>query len=141
MNIDTFKKHLRWAEGVRAYPYEDSEGHLTIGVGRLLSNGLSEDEIEHLLHNDAMDAIRAASTLPYWDELSDTRKLVVADLCFNLGLTGWKGFVKANDALERGDPDTAADEMEDSRWFHQVGRRARKLVHAMRTGEWNCWNN
>jgi len=138
MDLEDFKSHLRWAEGVRRFPYTDTTGHVSIGVGRnLTDNGLSDDEIEYLLENDALAAIRDASTLPYWDSLSDTRKHIVADLVFNMGLSGWKGFRRANAALSRCDYVEAAREMQDSRWFRQTGRRAIKLVDAMITDSWD----
>jgi len=136
MNLEAFKKHLRWSEGVRRFPYVDTTGHTSIGVGRnLTDNGLRDEEVEFLLENDALDAIRDAATLPYWDELSDTRKLVVADCVFNMGLPTWKTFRKANAALNEGDYIEAAREMQSSRWFRQTGRRAIKLVNAMLTDE------
>ena len=135
MNIDDFKEHLKWAEGVRNFPYEDSVGKLTIGVGRNLDDvGLSDEEVEHLLHNDAARAISDARCFAFWDSLSDIRQFVIADLCFNLGITRFRGFVKTIAALDAGDYETAANEMEDSRWYRQTGRRARKLVRIMRSG-------
>ena len=49
---DTLALHalLEGHEGRRAFPYRDSVGKLTIGVGRNLSDrGLSEGEIDQLL--------------------------------------------------------------------------------------------
>jgi lysozyme len=131
-----FEEHLRWAEGVRSLPYKDSVGVLTIGVGRNLERGLSDDEIGYLLSNDVRDVLRDARTLSYWPQLNEARQLVVADLVFNLGLARWLKFAKANAALERDDYAAAADELVDSTWYRQVGRRAVKLVAAMRSGEW-----
>jgi len=137
VNVDEFKRHLRWAEGVKNFPYEDTEGNLTIGVGRNLdSNGLTDDEVEFLLQTDANNAIKDAKSLPYWDSLNSARQLVVCDLCFNLGLTRFLRFTKTNAALSAGEYDKAADEMVDSRWYKQTGRRAERLVDAMRTGLW-----
>jgi len=71
-----------------------------------------------------VDAIQDARSLDYWHHLDDVRRLVVVDLCFNLGLPRWKRFIKANAALNKKDYEEAAIEMEDSRWFRQTGRRA-----------------
>jgi len=47
--IDLLVKH----EGLRTKPYEDTTGHLSIGVGRNLDSlGLSHDEIYYMLKND-----------------------------------------------------------------------------------------
>ncbi len=86
--------------------------------------------------NDVVGAIQDARSLDYWHHLDDVRRLVVVDLCFNFGLPRWKRFIKANAALNKKDCEEAAIEMEDSRWFRQTGRRARKLVRVMRSGEW-----
>lgn len=132
-----FREHLEWAEGRVRFPYEDSVGKISIGVGRNLDDkGLSNQEIDFLLANDMADAVQDASTFSYFYRLCDTRQLVIADLCFNLGLAKFRKFVKTHAALERGDFEGAADELVDSRWYAQVGRRAKKLVRAMRTGEW-----
>ena len=132
MNQDKFREHLIWAEGYRNFPYQDSVGKTSIGVGRNLDDkGLSDDEIGILLENDINDAVRSASSMSYWDSLTPNRQLVVADMVFNMGLRRFKGFIKTNAALERGDWDEAAREMVDSRWFRQTGRRSRKLVAMM----------
>lgn len=136
MNTDAFERHLIWAEGRRSKPYRDTEGVLSIGVGRNLERGLSDDEIDYLLANDMRTAEQDAAMLGYWSRLDDARQLVVADLVFNLGLTKWLRFENANAALSAGDYEKAADEMVDSKWYGQVGRRAVKLVKAMRTGQW-----
>ena len=135
LDLDKFRDHLNWAEGREPFPYKDTVGKISIGVGRNLDDvGLSEDEINYLLENDIRRAVTLASGMPYWDSLSSRRKLVVADMVFNLGLAGFKTFVLANAAMARGDWDEAAEEMVRSKWFTQTGRRARKLVEMMRLG-------
>ena len=137
MNLEAFERHLIWAEGYRKKPYRCTAGKLSIGVGRNLEDrGLSDDEMLYLMRNDMNEAVRAAATLGYWSELNEARQLVVADMVFNLGLAGWLEFRRANAALAAGDYARAAEEMQDSRWYEQVGRRAKRLVEAMRTGEW-----
>ena len=131
-------RHLTWAEGVKMFPYTDTMGFLTIGVGRNLSrNGLRPDEVSLLLQNDASEALKQASELDFWDSLSETRRLIVADMIFNLGLAGFSTFKKFQAALRSEDYAVAADEMVDSDWYIQTGRRAKKLVEAMRTNEWH----
>lgn len=139
MNLDHFRHHLEWAEDRRNKAYLDNAKppRVTIGVGRNLSDkGLSDEEIDFLLDNDIADVLRECAGLPYWMLLDDVRQLVVADCVFNLGMAGWRKFAKANTALADGDWDLAADEMKDSGWYKQVGRRAMKLVEAMRSGLW-----
>lgn len=132
---DKLREHAIWAEAWRNFPYEDTVGKVTIGVGRNLDDrGLSDDEVEYLLSNDLDNTIREAESLWFWPRLDEARQLVVADMIFNMGLSRFHGFVKTIDALERGDYQRAADEMVDSKWYRQTGRRAVKLVQIMRTG-------
>ena len=56
-------------------------------------------------------------------------------MAFNLGVGGLFKFRRMITALERGDFDAAANEMVDSAWYWQVGRRAQRLTKMMRTGE------
>lgn len=136
--LDDFREHLKWAEGVRNFPYKCSAGKLTIGVGRNLDdNGVSDDEVELLLDNDIAKTLRDCEHLDYWDHLDSTRRLVVADMVFNLGLHRFLLFKKLNAALALKDYTLAAIEMEDSRWYNQVGRRAVKLQKAMKEGVWH----
>lgn len=134
---DELVRHQRWAEAVRPFPYEDQVGKLTIGVGRNLDdNGLSDDEINYLHQNDLNRCWDEAATLGWFADLDDVRKLVVLDMIFNLGLKRFRGFVNTIAALEVKDFKTAAREMVDSKWYRQTGRRAKRLVRAMATGEW-----
>ncbi|MDJ0789285.1 MAG: lysozyme [Myxococcota bacterium] len=139
MFADRFKEHLEWAEGRRLFPYEDSVGKLTVGVGRNLDDrGLRESEVTFLLQNDIAEVLDECQRLPYWDELNEPRRMVVADMVFNLGFSRFLGFIKTNEALAKLDYHEAAKEMRDSRWFRQVGRRARKLVRMMQSGVWDA---
>lgn len=138
MDLHAFAKHLEWAEGNEQYPYADSRGFLTIGVGRNLDeHGLTKKERSLLLKTDIQRTVDDCRTLGYWDTLDSVRQLVVADMVFNLGLTRFLKFVKMNAAMASKDHSLAAVEMKDSRWFGQVGRRAEKLVKAMVSGEWD----
>ena len=136
---DHWSAHLDWAEDFRNFPYEDSVGKLTIGVGRNLDDrGLSDEEVRYLKKNDMCHVKRECLNLPYWESLNGPRKLVVADMVFNMGFRRFKGFVRTNAALERGDWVEAASEMVDSRWYEQTGRRARKLVDMMISGSYDA---
>jgi len=137
MDREAFERHLIWAEGFRNKVYTCPAGKLTIGVGRNLEDrGISDDEVLYLLRNDIAAAERDAKTLSYYDQLDEVRQLVVCDMVFNLGLTRWLRFTEANKALSAHDYERAADEMVDSKWYTQTGRRAKRLVEAMRTGKW-----
>jgi GH24 family phage-related lysozyme (muramidase) len=155
-----FKDLLEKNEGRRDTAYVDTEGHPTIGVGfnldrsdarQIITNmGLNYDEvrdgtqkltdaqIDSLLDGDANQAITAArDTVSNFDEMSDARQMAVADMAFNLGAAGLAGFTNAISAMESGDWEKAADEMQDSKWFDQTGSRAEEDVEIMRSGQYS----
>lgn len=123
-------------EGVRAKPYRDTVGKLSIGVGRNLDDvGLRPDEIDYLLRNDTAQAINDARFLcDDFDALSPNRQRVLVSLCFNIGRSRAAGFRRLWAAIERGDFDAAAAELLDSKWARQVGKRAEELADMMRRG-------
>lgn len=124
-------------EGVRQFPYVDTVGKLTIGVGRNLTDrGLSPDEIRYLLQNDidaAMDDLNRG--VPWWDRLDPVRQTVLVNMCFNLGWPRLRGFVRTLAAIRRGDYIDAAAGMRDSLWATQVGARAERLAVLMESGK------
>lgn len=115
--------------------YYDSVGVATIGYGRNLEhNGLSDDEAEFLLNNDVDDALKDCKTLFFWHELSETRKQVIANMVFNMGLPTVLDFNNMIAAIDRKDWPKAAEEMLDSTWARQVGSRAKELAQMMEKG-------
>lgn len=136
MDKDQLIKDLIRDEGVRSFPYRDSLGKLTIGVGRNLDNvGLHEDEITYLLSNDVDGVISNLNQmLPWWSQLSETRQLVLANMAFNMGVTKLLDFKNMLGFLKSGDYDNASQEMLNSRWAKQVGQRSNRLSAAMKAG-------
>lgn len=132
--IDVLVRH----EGLRNKPYEDTSGHLTIGVGRNLDTmGLSDDEIYYLLKND----IRRCETeldnsFRWYKDLDQVRQEAMINLCFNLGITRLRKFKLALRAMEVKDYEDASDEFLDSLWATQVGQRAVEVTYMIRFGEY-----
>ena len=133
---DALAADLRIDEDVRAFPYVDTVGKLTIGVGRNLTDrGLSEPEIDLLLANDLTLVVAELDRhLPWWREMNDVRQRVLANMCFNMGWPRLRGFVRTLAAMQRGDYVGAANGMRESRWARQVGMRATRLARQMETG-------
>ena len=127
---------LRIHEGVEKTVYNDSEGIPTIGVGRnLRDRGLSDDEIDYLLINDIDIVVdELDKVMPWWKDLDEVRQRVLCDLVFNLGMPRFSGFKKSISYMKQQMWDQAADELLDSKWARQVGRRAQTLSEMMRTG-------
>jgi lysozyme len=137
IGIDHFLQQLREDEGLRLRPYRCSENKLTIGYGRNLEdNGISEEEAEIFLLNDAKAAYRdLEANLPWMGNLPSKKQGILLNMCFNMGITRLLGFRKMIAKLIINDYVGAAEEMKDSRWYHQVGPRARRLVSLMSDGK------
>ena len=135
-------------EGLRLKPYCDKTGRefksppecgkLTIGIGRNLEDrGITKEEAMFLLTNDIKKVTEDLDRhIPWWRELDDVRQEVLVNMTFNLGIGGLLGFKNMLEALKNRDYNRAADEMLNSRWAEQVGRRARELALAMRNGDY-----
>jgi GH24 family phage-related lysozyme (muramidase) len=127
-------------------PGDEAEGHPTVGVGFNLDRAgardaieelgldydkvrsgeqhLTDEQIDTLFDADVQTAIDGArDNVSNFDELSADRQAVVTDMAFNLG-DKLSQFENAIDAIEKGDWQTAAEEMLDSAWADQVGARA-----------------
>ena len=134
--VEMIKRH----EGVKSKVYLCSAGYETIGVGRNISEsglGLSDDEIDYLLQNDIQRVKEELKETYFWfGAINEDRQDAMIDICFNLGLTRLRGFVKALEAMSREQFDIAADEFMDSKWAEQVGTRAIRLTEMIRSGEY-----
>jgi lysozyme len=121
-------------EGVRRFPYKDTLGKLTIGVGRNLTDrGITPEEVHFLLAHDVAIVIEDLDHhLPWWRALSEVRQMVLADMCFNLGVSRLLGFRNTLQMLASGNYGGTAKGMLHSKWAKQVGRRARRLALMMK---------
>jgi len=131
-------------EGERLAPYRDSVGIWTIGIGTTRILGVPVHEYTRpITHETAMDlamsdiykaCIQAQTVIPNLDELSDSRQEVLVNMAYNLGGEGLRKFGKMCAAIQVGDFVQAAAEMKNSRWYVQVGARARRLTERMLVG-------
>jgi lysozyme len=125
----------------RHMPYADSKGILSIGFGRnLRDRGISGMEAEYLLTNDSVEVLHDLQmALSYWDQLNDARKLVIADLAFNMAAGNIRGFITefkpTLDVIGHGRYAEAAERMRVWKWYRDVGpRRAEPLIAMMKSG-------
>ena len=135
MNLGTLTQQLIRHEKLLLKPYKDTVGKFTIGVGRNLDDvGISEAEAMFMLEADIASVCSDLDRVfPWWREMSENRQLVIADMCFNLGINRLQGFKKALAAMKEGRYADAATEMLDSTWAKQVGRRSDTLAEMMRS--------
>ena len=144
MNIDKLREELEIDEGVRYHVYLDHLGYPTFGIGHLViesdpENGqevgtpVSKDRVIDAFEQDVQTVLSDCAILyPDFDELPEEAQQVIANMMFNMRrprLSKFKGMKRGVDAR---DWNRAADEMVDSRWYAQVGRRAERLVDRMR---------
>jgi lysozyme len=122
--------------GGRHLVYKDSLGLETVGYGRLLSRGLSENEAQYLLESDAKESERLAIKFPWFPKLDENRQAIVVCMIFNLGLDRFSGFHNMISALDKGDFVTAANAALDSKWATQVKSRANRYANILRSGIW-----
>jgi lysozyme len=122
--------------------YQDSENKNTIGYGHLIDKGenlsqISEAEAQALFEKDYAEHKMAAEQIPGYAQAGPGRQAALIDLTFNMG-PGWtKKFPDFLDAFQKGDYETAANELVKSKWFKQVKARGPKIVKMMRTGAQN----
>ena len=143
--IDLVKEDLIRHEGYVREIYLDSEGFPTFGIGHLvvetdpeytwpIGSPVEDERILNAFDADFKEAYEDACVL--FDNFTthpDKVQRVCINMAFNLGrprLSGFKKMIAAVNAKEYG---KAADEMVDSRWYHQVGRRSKELVEMMRS--------
>lgn len=135
LNTKSFED-LKIDEGLRLKPYLDTKGKLTIGFGRNLHDvGISKEEAGILFKNDVECAHKELMRFKWFQHLDHARKDVLINMCFNMGLSRLLKFKKMISALEQGKYEYASDEMLDSKWHKDVGKRAERLALTMRTGK------
>lgn len=122
--------------GGRHFPYVDTVGKITVGYGRNITDkGISAAEASMLLEHDIEEALAGAESFPWFATLNPVRQKAIVDLVFNLGLTKFRKFVKTIASIEAGDFVQAGQQLQQSLWFRQVGRRGSRIVRMITTGE------
>lgn len=125
------------ATGQRIVPGSVVKGHPTIGIGRALdTKGISMAQAQAWLDEDLEETYAALlKRLPPWfATLDPVRQGVLVEAAFQMGVDGLLAFKNTLAAIGRGDYDTAARGMLDSRWAKQTPRRVKTLAEIMRTG-------
>jgi lysozyme len=137
-NMTSLEDQLIDHEGLELSLYKCTGDKWTIGVGRNLDDrGITEDEARYLLKNDiAIVEEELLRNKPSVVDLDGVRQRILVDMGFNLGIPTLLKFQNMWTAIEDEDWIEASEQMLDSRWAKQVGRRAIRLADAMKTGEW-----
>jgi len=138
MNRQRLKERLISDEGCELKPYPDKYNNWTVGVGRLMSRGISQEEAFFLLAGDIeLCEAQLRDNFVWFENLDDVRQEVLLNMCFQLGIGGLKKFRKFLKALEERRFAVAKEEMLDSKWAKKDSPgRANELSDAMLVGRW-----
>ena len=120
------------------YPYRDSRGFMTIGVGHNLdARGISERAAIMILDDDIQDTKTALlGKFPWMRDLSPARLGAFINLAFNMGVAGLSEFRKTLRLAESGEWVAASEQLLESLYATQVGDRARRVAQQLKTDEW-----
>lgn len=143
--LDLIKEDLIRHEGYKEEIYLCSEGIPTFGIGHAIKetdmeytwpvgSPVEKERIDAVFILDCEDAVNDIEHLiSDVSSHSDQCIRVLVNMAFNLGRTRLSGFKNMLAAVEAKDYEKASEEMKDSRWYGQVGRRSVELVEMMRT--------
>ena len=137
------KEQIKRHEGEVLEVYEDSLGYLTLGVGHLIQKSDPEygqpagtpvsQEVVDMYYADDFDK-HVEETIHVcennnivFDALPENIQHVLVNMCFNLGANRLGKFRNMLYAVSTSDWKEMANQMEDIRWFGQVGRRSVEL--------------
>lgn len=130
------RSDLERHEGLRLFPYRDTVGKLTIGIGRNLEDrGISPNEAYMMLDNDidgTVNVLREALRNNYkinLDTVPWLARRALVNMAFQLGVNGLMNFRRMLGALKRGDYHRASKEALDSRWARQTPNRAKEVAN------------
>ena len=141
MNLVTLQDEIANDEGVVYETYHCSLGHLTGGIGHLITEWVEEfyeqpigtkvpnEQVNDWFEKDIKVKINDCKIIfDNFDNLPEEAQLVIANMCFQLGrprLSKFKNFIAA---VKDEDWQRAGDEMQDSRWYKQTTNRADRLI-------------
>lgn len=131
IDLKKLKSDLERDEDRVKFPYEDSVGKVSIGIGHNLDdNGLS-DRIIDLIYEEDIESVfnDLDRAFPWWREQPEPVQRFMANLCFNLGLDRFRKWKPTLRYIEAKQYKAAAKQFRSNgRYFAQVGARAERLA-------------
>ena len=139
MDINKLREELEFDEGCVYKIYNDHLGYPTFGIGHLVLESdpehgepvgtpVSKERVIECFEKDIDSVFNDIERNLSWAaEQPEDIKRVLANMCFNLGITRLLKFKKFLGALALKHYKNASEEMMDSRWATQVGPRATRL--------------
>src|SRR5688500_4879867 len=131
IDLKKLKSDLERDEDRVKFPYEDSLGNVSIGIGHNLdAKGLSERIIDLIYEEDIDDVLCDLDrAFPWWREQPEPVQRFMANLCFNLGLDKFRKWKPTLKFIEARQYKAAARQFRSNkRYFAQVGDRAERLA-------------
>lgn len=139
---------LNFEEGYSEKPYIDSLGFPSAGTGFKLgpkgaplsyytfkiSKPNSDFLLSSLVNDLATKIIKNTIIAPAYALCNQARKDILLSMDYQMGEGGLDDFKKVMAAIRRGDYDTAAAEMLDSKWARQTPERAKRQAAVMKSG-------
>ena len=138
---EQIKLDLTRHEGCVFEVYLCTEGHKTAGIGHLLEDPdaweigdeVSAPQVLNWFKEDYQEAVAdcCAVFLNFASQPENVQRVCI-NMAFNLGRSRLSKFKNMVRYVNEGNYEKAADEMIDSKWYHQVGNRSKELVEWMR---------
>jgi|TARA_Y100000289_G_C3921671_1_gene150759 lysozyme len=146
MNIELCKAEIKRHEGEVLEIYMDSLGYKTLGVGHLcqpsdpeynweVGTPVSQEVVDMYYEQDFkkhyQETIHVYGSYEDFQKLPELIQRVLVNMCFNLGGTRLSKFKNMLKACKEHNWNEMARQMQDSRWYYQVGRRSKELQQAV----------
>lgn len=162
--VDEFDM-LRVDEGLKLTIYKDTKGYWTVGIGHLLTKkddkaeairildalvgrktggAITEAEARKIFSADVDTAyrqIKASKILsPIYNKVSDTRRMGIVNMVFQLGIGGAEGFQNSLTLISNSQYTQAGKNMRASRWYSQTPNRAERVIKVLTSGTLDAYN-
>lgn len=148
LNQDQLLLDLARDEGFRPYVYDDANGklivpgytlvgHPTVAYGWALDVTPCDQELGQLiLNHQATDKYNELlKALPWITDKPEPVQRALCNMAFNLGVKGLiRLFIFVN-LLQQGKYSAAADDLETTLWYKQVGQRAVRISQLIRSAQ------
>lgn len=115
----------------------EKKGKLTGGIGRNFDDVPISKRLSEFMCDEDIDAAELAlrTSYPWVATLDSIRYITLVNMMFNMGPGKLAGFKKFLAAMEAGDYETAALEMDNSLWARQTKTRYQQLRKQILTGK------
>lgn len=135
LSLEKWIKNDEEGDKPKLHPYLDSLGHLTIGWGHNLENGIRPDEAELIFQNDLKQAIKELEQFSWYLTQPKGVKAALINMNFNLGITKLLDFHAMIHALIEKNYNAAATAALNSLWAKQVHHRANEIADMIKAGK------